>query len=89
MPKAPALMLASDRVKAMKERKNKNTDITGKSTVITMEKKTKPTPTPKAKPTASKPSATRVEFNKAFAAARKAGQSVFTFRGKSYTTKVK
>ena len=89
MPKAPALMLASDRVKAMQERKNKNKDVTGKSTVITMEKKTKPAPIPKTKPASAKPSATRLEFNRAFSAARKAGQSTFIFKGKSYNTKVK
>jgi len=45
--------------------------------------------TPKSKPATPKVPATRIAFNKAFAAARKAGESTFTFRGKSYTTKMK
>jgi len=37
----------------------------------------------------SKTSSTRARFNKAFAAARKAGKKVFEFEGKSFTTKLK
>jgi hypothetical protein len=88
--KAPALMLASDRVKMMQERKNANKDVSGKSTKIDMTKKA--VVTPKAKPkaaTPAKPTKTREEFNKAFAAARKSGVATFTFNGKKYTTKLK
>lgn len=45
-----------------------------------------PKPTPKAKP---KLSAAAQSFDRAFAAARKSGKSVFTWRGKKYNTKLK
>ena len=48
--------------------------------------KAKPKPTPKAKP---KLSAGAQSFDRAFAAARKGGKSVFTWRGKRYNTKLK
>lgn len=87
-------MLTSERVAQLKAKGNANKDITGKSTKIDMSKK--PTPInvvkPKTKPTTIKKpqlSNTRLAFNKAFAAARKSGASTFTFRGKSYTTKLK
>ena len=48
--------------------------------------KAKPKPTPKAK---SKLSAGAQSFDRAFAAARKGGKSVFTWRGKRYNTKLK
>ena len=44
---------------------------------------------PKGKSKTSKTSSTRARFNKAFAAARKAGKKVFEFEGKSFTTKLK
>ena len=45
-----------------------------------------PKPTPKAKP---KLSSAAQSFDRAFAAARKGGKSVFTWRGKRYNTKLK
>jgi len=58
--------------------------------------KPKPTPKPKPKPTPkptpktnSKLSAAAQSFDRAFAAARKDGKSVFTWRGKRYNTKLK
>ena len=58
-------------------RKKISDKITGKTTKTTKTTKT------------NKTSSTRARFNKAFAAARKAGKKVFEFEGKSFTTKLK
>jgi hypothetical protein len=45
--------------------------------------------TPKAPPSSSSKSKTRIAFEKEFAKQRKSGAKTFTFQGKRYTTKVK
>lgn len=77
------------KVPAKKKPSTANVDATGKSTKISMTKKAAPKPTSKPTTSKSATSATRQQFNKAFAAARKEGKSTFTFQGKKFNTKVK